>query len=304
MRIFVTGAEGQVARSLREAAALDGTIELACGARPEVDLLRPAAVARAIEAFQPDLVVNPAAYTAVDKAESEPDLAFAINRDGASAVAKAAADAGAPIIHLSTDYVFDGAKSDPYRENDVPCPTGVYGASKLAGEIAVAAANPRHMILRTAWVYAPFGANFVRTMLRLAGERDRLAVVDDQVGCPTYAPDIATAVLAIAHRLDRDGWQDAYAGVTNCAGPDAMSWRAFAEAIIGGSARRGGRSVPVIPITTADFPTPTKRPANSRLDCARLAELLGVRLPPCEVSLAKCLDRLVDEPGRNEGAKS
>jgi dTDP-4-dehydrorhamnose reductase len=309
MRIFVTGAEGQVARSLREAAALDDAIEMACGARPDVDLLRPATAARAIEAFRPDLVVNPAAYTAVDRAESEPDLAFAINRDGAGAVARAAAGVGAPIIHLSTDYVFDGIKPGPYLESDAPCPAGVYGASKLAGEAAVAEANPRHMILRTAWVYAPFGANFVRTMLRLSGERELLTVVDDQVGCPTYAPDIAAAILAIASRLDRGGWQGAYAGVTNCAGPDAMSWRAFAQAIVSGSALRGGRDIPVASITTADYPTPAKRPANSRLDSARLADLLGVRLPPCEVSLGDCLDRLVGGPrhslgGHDMGVKS
>ena len=302
MRIFVTGAEGQVARSLREAAASNPSILLACGARPDIDLTRPDTVADAIEAFRPDLVVNPAAYTAVDKAESEPALAMAINRDGAAAVATAAARAGAPIIHLSTDYVFDGTKDGPYLEDDPVCPSSVYGQSKLAGEIAIAAANSRHLILRTAWVYAPFGANFVRTMLRLAAERDGLAVVDDQIGCPTYAPDLAAAILAIAGAVDQRGWTSDYAGVTNCAGPDAMTWRGFAQAIVAGAADRGRRDIPVTAITTADYPTPARRPANSRLDTTRLADVFGVRLPRFEASLDRCLDLLVGVGGHKERA--
>ena len=300
MRIFVTGAEGQVARSLREATAGDAGLVLGWGARPAVDLTRPDTVARAIEAFKPDLVVNPAAYTAVDKAENEPELAFAVNRDGAGATAAAATLAGAPIIHLSTDYVFDGTRDGPYLETDATCPIGVYGQSKLAGEVAVAAANPRHIILRTAWVYAPFGANFVRTMLRLGGERDRLSVVDDQVGCPTYAPDIAAAILSIARRLNA-GWREPYAGVTNCAGPDAVTWCGFARAIMTGASARGGRSAAVDAITTAQYPTPARRPANSRLDCSRLADLFEVKPPPLGDSLGRCLDRLVGAAGDSEG---
>lgn len=295
MRIFVTGAEGQVARSLREAAASDAGLVLGWGARPHMDLARPDTVARAINAFRPDLVINPAAYTAVDKAESEPDLAFAINRDGAGAVAAAAAQVGAPIIHLSTDYVFDGAKPSPYSETDLTSPQGVYGRSKLAGELAVAAANPRHIILRTAWVYAPFGANFVKTMLRLASERDRLAVVDDQIGCPTYAPDIAVAILSIATAIQTDGWRGGHAGVTHLSGPDAVTWCGFARTIVKGAALRGGRDISVDAIGTADFPTPAKRPANSRLATARLKTLFGLRLPSLYDSLDRCLDRLIGE---------
>jgi len=301
MRIFVTGTEGQVARSLREAAAKDHGLVLGWGARPAFDLAQPDAAARAIEAFEPDLVVNPAAYTAVDRAESEPELAFAINRDGAGAVAAAAARAGAPVIQLSTDYVFDGTKDSPYVENDPPCPVGVYGRSKLAGEQAVATANARHIILRTAWVYAPFGANFVRTMLRLAAERDKLRVVDDQVGCPTYAPDIADAILAIARLIGHGGWRPAFTGVTNLAGPDAVSWRGFAEAIIAGAACRGGHRPTIEAITTADYPTPAKRPANSRLNTGRLAQQFGIRLPACETSLNRCLDELLGAPASHEG---
>ena len=300
MRIFVTGADGQVARSLREAAAGDAGLVLGWGARPDFDLTRPDTIAQAIAAFQPDLVVNPAAYTAVDKAESEPELAFMINRDGAGATAAAATLAGAPIIHLSTDYVFDWTRDGPYLETDATCPIGVYGQSKLAGEVAVAAANPRHIILRTAWVYAPFGANFVRTMLRLGGERDRLSVVDDQVGCPTYAPDIAAAILSIARRLNA-GWREPYAGVTNCAGPDAVTWCGFARAIMTGASARGGRSAAVDAITTAQYPTPARRPANSRLDCGRLADLFEVKPPPLGDSLGRCLDRLVGAAGDSEG---
>lgn len=303
MRIFITGAEGQVARSLREAlgaeaAMAEPTLVVGHAARPQLDLARPETIAPIIKAFAPDLVINPAAYTAVDKAETEPDLAFAVNRDGAGAVAAAAAAVGAPIIHLSTDYVFDGAKAGPYVESDPVAPQGVYGRSKLEGELAVAAANSRHIILRTAWVYAPFGANFVRTMLRLAAERDVLRVVDDQVGCPTYAPDIAAAILAIAARIaTKQGWLQDYAGVTHLAGPDALSWCGFARAVVAGGAERGGRATPVEAISTAEFPTPAKRPANSQLATGRLAETFDIRLPALEASLARCLDRLL---GPNE----
>jgi dTDP-4-dehydrorhamnose reductase len=293
VRLLVIGSEGQLARSLREAVVGTRGLEAAFAARPQVDLARPETVWAAVRAFAPDLVVNPAAYTGVDKAESEPDLAFAINRDGAAAVASAAAACGAPIIHVSTDYVFAGDKAEPYLENDPVAPTGVYGRSKLAGEQAVALANPRHLILRTAWVYAPFGANFVRTMLRLAGERDQLRVVDDQIGCPTYAPDAAAAILKIADRVRRDGWRETYQGVTHLAGPAAMTWRDFAVAVMDGSAARGGPSAAVEPITTTDYPTPAQRPANSRLDGARLSRLFATRLPFFEYSLERCLDRLI-----------
>jgi dTDP-4-dehydrorhamnose reductase len=293
MRLYVIGGEGQVARSLREAAASRADIVFGSSSRAEVDLLNPASIDRALADFRPDVIINPAAYTAVDKAESEPAQAFAINRDGAGAVAAAAARNGAPVVHFSTDYVYDGAKDGAYVESDPVAPQGVYGQSKLAGELAVAAANPRHIVLRTAWVYAPFGSNFVRTMLRLAAERDRLRVVDDQFGCPTYAPDIADAVLAMAAKISEEGWRSEYAGVTHLAGPDALSWCGFAREIIRQSAARGGRAVPVDPIATADYPTPAARPANSRLSTARLAAVFDIRLQSMETSLANCLDRIL-----------
>lgn len=295
MRVFLIGAGGQVARSLREAAAADPSISYGFGARPQLDLQDASSIEDSLAAFRPDIVVNPAAYTAVDKAESESDQAFAINRDGAREVARAAARLSVPVIHLSTDYVFDGTKHGAYTEQDPVAPLGVYGRSKLAGELAVADANPKHIILRTAWVYAPFGANFVRTILRLAGERDRLRIVADQRGCPTYAPDIATAILAIAKTWAGSGWSDNFVGVTNLCGPDVTTWCGFATEIVSGFAQRGGRSVPVDPITTADYPTPAARPLNSQLDTTRLTALFGIRVPSMNHSLSVCLDRLLKQ---------
>jgi dTDP-4-dehydrorhamnose reductase len=297
LRLFVVGSEGQVARSLREGALATPDIIVGQSTRPAVDLTRPGTILPAMEAFGPDLVVNAAAYTAVDRAESEPDLAFAINRDGAGAVAAAASRLGAPLVHLSTDYVFDGAKTSAYVETDPTGPQTVYGRSKLAGEQAVADAAPRHIILRTSWVFAPFGGNFVRTMLRLAASQERLRVVDDQIGCPTYAPDIAAAILAIGRSIAADGWRSDRAGVTHIAGPDAMSWCAFARKIVGEAARSGGRCVPVDAIATADYPTAAQRPANSRLATGRLEALFGLRLPPLALSLADCLTRLRETAG-------
>jgi dTDP-4-dehydrorhamnose reductase len=293
MRLYVIGGQGQVARSLREAAAGNDGMVFGCAERPDVDVLRPDSIAQALADFGPDIVVNPAAYTSVDKAESEPDQAFAINRDGAGTVAAATARLRVPIIHLSTDYVFDGTKDAAYVEADPVCPRSVYGQSKYEGELAVADANPYHIILRTSWVYAPFGTNFVRTMLRLAAERDSLRVVDDQTGCPTYAPDIAAAIIAIAGKVLAEGWHERFAGVTHLTGPDALTWYGFANDIVHGSALRGGHSVPISPILTSDYPTPAARPANSRLSTARLVSVFGVRLPPMEHSLANCLDRLL-----------
>ena len=293
MRLYVIGAEGQIARSLREAAANNPDIEIGCGARPSVDILRPELVEKALTEFSPNIVINPAAYTAVDRAEAEPDLAFAINRRGAGIVAAAANRLGIPIVHLSTDYVFDGKKDGSYIESDPVGPQGVYGQSKLAGEQAVAAANECNVILRTSWVYAPFGNNFVRTIMRLSTGRERLRVVDDQVGCPTYAPDIADAILTIARKIGFSGWQKRFAGVTHVAGPDAVTWHTFAQKIISVAKKSGGPDVVVDAISTADYPTDAERPMNSRLCCERLATIFDVRLPPLEHSLEQCIKRLL-----------
>ena len=296
MRIFVIGREGQVARSLRDAAAGNPNVVLGLGARPELDILQAKLVERALVDFSPDVVINPAAYTAVDRAEAEPELAFAINRDGAATVARIARQLDIPIVHLSTDYVFDGKKVSPYVETDPVAPQGVYGRSKLAGELAVAAANERHVILRTSWVYSPFGSNFVRTMLRLASERDRLRVVGDQIGCPTYAPDIADAILMITRKIETSGWDARFSGVTHLAGPDEVTWCTFARQIMRAIHARGIKQAAVDEITTAEYPTAAERPANSRLNCERLYSLFGVRLPALSQSLETCLGRLVDAP--------
>ena len=294
LRIFVFGAEGQVARSLREAAARHRGIEIGHSPHTDVDIRRPDLVERALDGYAPDIVVNPAAYTAVDKAETEPETALAINRDGAAIVAAAAKRRDLPVIHLSTDYVFDGSKEGSYVETDPVNPQGVYGRSKLAGEHAVGTANDRHIILRTSWVYAPFGNNFVRTMICLSGGGKPLRVVDDQTGCPTYAPDIADAILSIADRIGSAGWDRRLAGVTHLAGPDAVSWCQFARMILDASPRQGNDRIAVEAISTADYPTAARRPQNSRLCCNRLAEIFDVRLPPLQLSLAHCLRRLFE----------
>ena len=293
MRLYVFGSEGQVARSLRETVIDKPDIVLGYGGRPEVDIRRPDLVEKALRAFSPDVVINPAAYTAVDRAESEPELAFAINRDGAGIVAAAAARLGVPILHLSTDYVFDGKKASPYIETDPVRPESVYGRSKLEGEHAVAAANQRHMILRTAWVYSPFGNNFVRTMLRLSAQRDRLTIVDDQVGCPTFAPDVAAAILVIARKIYLSGWSERFAGVTHIAGPDEVTWFDFARQIMRLSERTRRHSVTVAPISSKDYPSAAIRPANSRLCCDRLASVFNILMPPLGRSLEECLRLLL-----------
>jgi dTDP-4-dehydrorhamnose reductase len=304
MRLYVIGVEGQIARALREAAAKHPDIIFGYGARPELDIRRPELIEKAIAGFSPDIVINPAAYTAVDRAETEPDLAFAVNRDGAGNVAAAAAQLGVPIIHLSTDYVFDGKKPSRYIETDSVAPMGVYGQSKLAGEYAVAAANNRHLIFRTSWVFAPFGSNFLRTILRLSDQRDRLSVVNDQIGCPTYSPDIADAIIAVARQIDASGWQNSFAGVTHLAGPDEVSWYGFACKILHLSKGRTARSTAIDAISTADYPTAAHRPANSRLCCDRLASIFHLGLPPLESSLERCLKRLLGTPASDMGTNN
>ena len=292
MRLLVTGRTGQVVRALVEAAAdRPGLTVLPLG-RPELDLAAAGDLAPLFRAHAPDVVVSAAAYTAVDQAESEPDLAFAINRDGAGAVAAAAAALAVPVIHLSTDYVFDGTGIAPYRESDPTRPLSVYGRSKLAGEAAVAAAQPDHVILRTAWVYAAEGKNFLRTMLRLAASRPEIGVVADQHGAPTLASDIAAAVIAVAGNLVAAPDRADLRGTFHMAGAGETTWAGFAAEIFRQSAARGGPSDVVRPITTADYPTPAARPANSRLDCSRLAAIHGVAMPHWQEALAQCMDRL------------
>ncbi|TPK35968.1 dTDP-4-dehydrorhamnose reductase [Mesorhizobium sp. B2-5-4] len=279
MRLLVTGRDdGQVAASLLEAGQARVGVEVIALGRPELDLAKPDTVIDAIAAAKPDIVVSAAAYTAVDQAEDEPDMAFAVNATGAGKVAEAAARLGVPVIHLSTDYVFDGTKADAYVETDTPAPLGVYGASKLAGEQAVVGANPRHLILRTAWVYSPFGRNFVKTMLRLAADRDEISVVADQWGNPTSALDIADAILHAAAMLQRDNNFNAF-GAYHVAGTGETNWSGLARYILDTSLAFGGPWARVRDIATKDYPTKAQRPANSRLSSAKFAGVFGWRAP-------------------------
>jgi dTDP-4-dehydrorhamnose reductase len=297
MRIFVAGEHGQVAAALGCACVARGhTVRLA--GRATADLIDRAMLAAALSAFRPDLVVNAAAYTAVDKAEDEAEHAFRLNRDGAKNVAAGAAAARVPLIHLSTDYVYDGAKSSPYVETDAPLPIGVYGASKLAGEAAIAAIGGNYVILRTSWVCSPDGNNFVKTMLRLATERDEIRVVDDQWGAPTFAADLAKAIVSIGEFLVSAVDRSTVTGIYHICGAGHTTRLRFARAIMQGSAERGGPSCRVRAITTQEYPTRAKRPANSRLDCSKLARVFGLRLPPWEASLSRCLDQLIATPLR------
>jgi len=290
MRIAVTGSKGQVATSLLEAAR--SKAEVVALGRPAFDLTDRAAVLARLKAARPDVIVNAAAYTAVDKAEAEEALATRVNGEGAGWVAEAAAKLGVPLLHLSTDYVFDGALDRAYREDDATGPTGAYGRSKLAGEKAVAERWADSVILRTAWVYSPFGANFVRTMLRLNETREEVGVVADQRGNPTSALDIADALIAIAARV-KDDKSPGLRGVFHMSGSGEGTWADFAESIFGEAAAQGRRLTRVKRIATADYPTPARRPANSRLDNEKLSRVYGVRLPEWHGSVAACCARLL-----------
>jgi dTDP-4-dehydrorhamnose reductase len=281
-RILVIGRAGQLATALAEA-EWPADVALTCRGREGIDLARPAAAEKAVIAEKPDLVINAAAYTAVDKAESEPELAFAVNRDGPAALAEACQVIGAPLIHVSTDYVFDGSKRGAYVEEDPVNPASVYGASKEAGESAIRARLPAHVIIRSSWIYAPMGQNFVRTMLRLGRERPELRVVEDQTGSPTAAEELARAVQGAAGALLAGGRDY---GTFHFAGSGSTSWFGLAEAIF--ELAEGPRPR-LIPIPTSGYPTPARRPANSVLDSSKFARLYGVTARPWRDSLARCL---------------
>jgi dTDP-4-dehydrorhamnose reductase len=290
MRIAVTGSKGQLATSLLERARLKAEV-VALG-RPAFDLTDRAAVVSELGAARPDVVVNAAAYTSVDKAEAEEAEAVRVNGEGAGYVAEAAARLKVPLLHLSTDYVFDGALDRAYREDDPTAPIGAYGRSKLAGERLVTERCENSVVLRTAWVYSPFGANFVRAMLKLNETRDKVDVVADQRGNPTSALDVADALIAIAARVKGDA-SPALRGVFHMTGSGEATWADFAEAIFREAAARGRRQTKVKRIATADYPTPARRPANSRLDNTKLARVYGFTLPEWRKSLTGCCARLL-----------
>ena len=290
--ILVFGRSGQLARELAKLGA-PGGLELDFAGRTDFDLAHGDDPARLIEARAPVAVINAAAYTAVDRAESEPEAAFRLNRDVPAAIARACAARDTPLVHISTDYVFDGTKAEPYVEGDPVCPISVYGRSKAEGEAAVLQSGARAGVLRTAWLYSAFGSNFVKTMLKLAQTRPEISVVDDQVGRPTWAEDSAGGALRLVQALlDRD---DRASGVFHLSGEGDATWADFAEAIFEESALRGGPRPAVRRITTAEYPTPARRPANSRLDCSRITEILDWRTRPWRGSLAACFDNLVAE---------
>lgn len=274
---MITGAYGQVGFCLTQQAQANGWDILAID-RDKLDITAPQAVNALVKEYRPDVIINAAAHTAVDKAETEIDASYAINRDGPKYLAEAAASVGAAMLHISTDYVFAGDKDGIYSEADPVAPQGIYGASKLAGEEAVIAANSKHIILRTAWVFGEHGNNFVKTMLRLGLQRDQMGIVADQFGGPTYAGDIAAALLAIAEKAVAApatvGW-----GIYHFSGEPHVNWHQFAQAIFDKAIEQQllVKAPQLNELTTADYPTPAKRPANSRLDCRKIFNEFGIQ---------------------------
>jgi dTDP-4-dehydrorhamnose reductase len=290
MTVLVTGANGQLGRSVGERLTAIDRAYVALDSR-QLDIGDGAAVAAQIKTAEYSAIINCAAYTAVDRAESEPAAAYRVNRDGAEHLAIAARDAGIPLLHVSTDYVFDGSKQGAYTPQDSTRPLGVYGASKLAGEQAIAASGCRYLIARTAWVFSEHGNNFVKTMLRLGAERDQLSVVADQFGSPTYAGDLAAVLVAAAEKMSESGCVELDNQIYHYGGTPSCSWHQFAEAIFAGALAEG--VLPRVPqvnaITTADYPTPAQRPAYSILPDQPLTGLLELAEPSWQRGLQRLL---------------
>ncbi|MCB1778355.1 MAG: dTDP-4-dehydrorhamnose reductase [Candidatus Competibacteraceae bacterium] len=288
MRIIVIGAQGQVGWELTRRALALGHNVLAWD-QVELDITDAVAVNQTLDASGADIVINAAAYTAVDKAEQEPERAFAVNRDGPVHLATACARLNIPLLHISTDYVYDGAKTEPYVETDPTTPMSVYGASKLAGDEAVCRLWSRHLILRVSWVFGVHGHNFVKTILRLAREREELRVVADQRGCPTFAGDIADALLELSGRIAEIDARDAWGTYHYCGAP-ATTWHGFASAIVEMARQQEPLPVKTVTaITTVDYPTPAARPVNSVLDCTKLTTQFDMRPRPWQEGLQQVL---------------
>jgi dTDP-4-dehydrorhamnose reductase len=290
--ILLTGASGQLGEALaRRLDARNATY--AAVTRPQFDFEKPETVQASFAQTQPGLVINAAAYTAVDKAETEPEAAQAGNHTGPLLLARLCAQAGVPLIHVSTDYVFDGTKGAPYLETDPTHPAGVYGATKRDGEAAILETDARAIILRTAWVYSATGKNFARTMLTAGRKSPVLRVVADQRGAPTFAGDLADAILAITDKIMQTGWRPEYRGVFHAAAGGETTWHGFATAIFEEAAKQGYIPPKVQPIATTDWPTPARRPADSRLDCTKLAEIFRLHLPDWRESLPGVVSELL-----------
>lgn len=287
MRLVVTGRYGQLAQSLADMAGPD-LVVIALG-RDRLDITDRTAIDRIIAEYAPDVVVSAAAYTAVDRAEDDETAAFSANCNGAYNVAAAAEAANLPVIHLSTDYVFSGDKPAAYTETDHAEPRTVYGRSKLAGEQAVLRANERSVILRTAWVHSPYGVNFLKTMLRLACDKETIRVVSDQYGTPTYALDIASGIVTVARRAVANREADDWRGIFHLVASGETTWAGFAEEIFRVSGKFGGPTARVEPITSADYPTVARRPMNSRLDTTKFSHIFGEALPTWQDGVARCL---------------
>jgi dTDP-4-dehydrorhamnose reductase len=294
VRILVVGKQGMLAQELGKSFSEAG-FEVVCKGRSEIDVCQPQMVQNALLHDQPSVIINAAGYTAVDQAESEPDQAFAVNRDGAQCLAKHASRLGIPLIHISTDYVFDGTSRRPYREDDQASPLGVYGHSKWEGEEAIRRSQPQHIILRTAWLYSIYGRNFLKTILRKGMDGQALRIVNDQWGCPTWAKDVAEVLVAIVYKISDEitvPW-----GTYHFCGTGEATWYEFAQAII----KHGQDLSPfsansVTPISSEDYLALAKRPAYSVLDCSKIQHTLGLKSSPWQASVQHCVKELVACP--------
>jgi dTDP-4-dehydrorhamnose reductase len=291
MRILLLGGSGQVGQEFATLPLPDKVL-VDTPNRATLDLQNAQDIEKIIAAAPWDAVINAAAYTNVDRAETEEALASAINGAAPSTLATETGRRGIPFIHISSDYVFDGRKGCPYVETDAPAPLNAYGRSKLSGELGVRAGNPRHVILRSSWVFSPFRTNFLRTVLRLAAERERLTIVDDQHGCPTAARDLAQACLTLALECASRPNSSRY-GTYHLTGAGATNWYEFARAIVDLAADRLGRKPLVLPIPTVDYPTPAVRPADSRLDCSAILKKFGIESKPWRLAIPDMIDRIL-----------
>ncbi len=290
MRVLVLGRTGQVAKGLSVCTVRHPDVALVSVGRPQLDLLDMSSISGAIRSQAPDVIINAAAWTGVDTAEGAPDAARAVNATAVGKLGEITANLDLPVVHISTDYVFSGEKNDPYREDEQTGPINVYGYTKLEGEQLLRASNPKHVIVRTSWVHSPFGNNFVKTMLRLAVSRDEVGVVADQRGSPTYALDIAEGLISVARTL-KYSRNDMRWGTYHMVGGGDCVWAEFAAAIFEASERLGGPSARVKRIEMSEYPTPARRPANSRLDCTKLEEAFGVSMPHWKLGVADCVAR-------------